>query len=186
MYFTLDFNANTFLPPANEVWGKVIFSQACVKNSVHGGGGACSQGVPALGVPALGVPALGVPVLGEGGCLHQGVWSWVGLQAHTQGEVERDQVQAHTQGGNWGGSGPGSPPTTTAAGGTHPTGMHSCYFLSSLFLSYVKYSVSYFGQNTKCAGIAWVFTHVATAKTRRASKIILKIGGDVLYCSHIN
>ena len=27
-----------FLPPANEVWGKVIFSVACVKNSVHGGG----------------------------------------------------------------------------------------------------------------------------------------------------
>ena len=31
----------TFLPPANEVWGKVIFSEACVKNSVHGGGGVC-------------------------------------------------------------------------------------------------------------------------------------------------
>ena len=27
-----------FLPPANEVWGKVIFSEACVKNSVHRGG----------------------------------------------------------------------------------------------------------------------------------------------------
>ena len=26
-----------FSPPANEVWGKVIFSVACVKNSVHGG-----------------------------------------------------------------------------------------------------------------------------------------------------
>ena len=25
------------LSPANEVWGKVIFSVACVKNSVHGG-----------------------------------------------------------------------------------------------------------------------------------------------------
>ena len=25
------------LPPAIEVWGKVIFSEACVKNSVHGG-----------------------------------------------------------------------------------------------------------------------------------------------------
>ena len=28
-----------FLPPGNEVWGKVIFSVACVKNSVQGGGG---------------------------------------------------------------------------------------------------------------------------------------------------
>ena len=28
---------DVFLPPANEVRGKVIFSEACVKNSVHGG-----------------------------------------------------------------------------------------------------------------------------------------------------
>ena len=27
----------TLLPPANEVWGKVIFSVECVKNSVHRG-----------------------------------------------------------------------------------------------------------------------------------------------------
>ena len=27
------------LQPANEVWGKIIFSVACVKNSVHRGGG---------------------------------------------------------------------------------------------------------------------------------------------------
>ena len=27
----------TLLPPANEVWSKVIFSVACVKNSVHRG-----------------------------------------------------------------------------------------------------------------------------------------------------
>ena len=32
------------LPPANGVWGKVIFSQACVKNSVERGGGAWSGG----------------------------------------------------------------------------------------------------------------------------------------------
>ena len=31
------------LPPINEVWGKVIFSVACVKNSVHGGGGSASE-----------------------------------------------------------------------------------------------------------------------------------------------
>ena len=37
-----------FLPPANEIWGKVIFSVACVKNSVHGGGGSASvhAGIP--------------------------------------------------------------------------------------------------------------------------------------------
>ena len=33
------------LPPTNEVWGKVIFSEACVKNSVHRGG-VWSGGVP--------------------------------------------------------------------------------------------------------------------------------------------
>ena len=39
---TIDFRGfpkyDFLLPPANEVWGKVIFSVACVKNSVHGGG----------------------------------------------------------------------------------------------------------------------------------------------------
>ena len=35
---------NAFLlPSANEVWGKVIFSQACVIPSVHRGGGLASQ-----------------------------------------------------------------------------------------------------------------------------------------------
>ena len=33
-----------FLPPANDVWGKVIFSQVCLIPSVHGGG-VCIQGV---------------------------------------------------------------------------------------------------------------------------------------------
>ena len=36
-------DAFSLLPPANEVWGKVIFSEACVKNSIHRGGG----GIPA-------------------------------------------------------------------------------------------------------------------------------------------
>ena len=31
------------LPPANEVWGKIIFSEACVKNSVHRRGFVVSQ-----------------------------------------------------------------------------------------------------------------------------------------------
>ena len=58
-----------------------------------------------------------------------------------KGEIQGDQIQAHTQGGNSGGSDPGphprgkfrgirtrppSPTTTTAAGGMHPPGMHSC------------------------------------------------------------
>ena len=35
-------NVSRLLPPANEVWGKVIFSEACVKNSVRRGGGSAS------------------------------------------------------------------------------------------------------------------------------------------------
>ena len=35
--FPLELNGN-FLPPANEVRGKVIFSEACVTHSVHEGG----------------------------------------------------------------------------------------------------------------------------------------------------
>ena len=61
------------LPPANEVWCKVIFSQAYVKNSVHGGGGVLVPGeclVPEGEVPGSGeclVPEGEVP--GLEGCL---------------------------------------------------------------------------------------------------------------------
>ena len=60
-------------------WGscrKVMFSQACVKNSVHRGEGC--------------IPA------------------WTGADTHPPLSPP--------------------PPTATAAGGMHPTGMHSCYF----------------------------------------------------------
>ena len=50
-----------FITARNEVWGKVIFSQACVKNSVH-------RGVPGPGVPAPGgVPSPGGGLPGPGG-----------------------------------------------------------------------------------------------------------------------
>ena len=102
------------------------------------------------------------------------------VQAHTQGgnsggirsrptpkgEIEGDQIKAHTQGGNSGGSDPGrhprgkfrgirSRPTskgviqgdqdqpplprmTTAAGGMHPTGMHSCFCFNFTSISTTK------------------------------------------------
>ena len=50
------------------------------------------------------------------------------VQAHTQGEIEGDQIQAHTQGGNWGGLDPGSPlpppEKQTAAYGQWAAGTH--------------------------------------------------------------
>ena len=74
------------LPPANEVWGKVTFSEACVKNSVHKGWGSGPKGVPGPG----------------------GAWSWGGVST-TKGEVEGGLVQPHTQGGSWGGTGQAPP-----------------------------------------------------------------------------
>ena len=48
-----------------------------------------------------------------------------------KGEIEGDHIQAHTQEGNWGGSGLDPPPMmTTAVGGMHPTGTHSCFWLT--------------------------------------------------------
>ena len=82
---------NSLLPPANEVWGKVICLQLCV----------CPQG----GVPALG----GVCSRGSG------------------------------PGGTWWRT---PTPTATAAGGTHPTGMHSyIYFYEGIYVVYRRLSV---------------------------------------------
>ena len=66
------------LPPANEVWGKVI----CLHLSV---------------------------ILSTGGCLVSGGCLVGGMRCLVPG-----------------GANGGDPRTATAAGGTHPTGMHSC------------------------------------------------------------
>ena len=64
------------LPPANEVWGKVIFSEACVNNSVHRGVGVVSQhALQVISQHAL--QQGGVPVPGgsapRGGCAAGGM-----------------------------------------------------------------------------------------------------------------
>ena len=63
-----------------------------------------------LGSPG---PHLGVSMLTPGGCLQAHIWG--GLQAHTQGSIPActEADSPHEQ-------------MATAAGGTHPTGMHSC------------------------------------------------------------
>ena len=140
----------SYLPPANEVWGKVIFLPLSV---ILFTGGMLSQHAlqvvsqHALQQVSSGVVsqhALQVSPKSKGKFRGSG---WGGLQAHTQG-------------GSWGGSGPGPQPrgklrriwaggvpsqggfllqgggvcgdppvTATAAGGTYPTGMHSCLLL---------------------------------------------------------
>ena len=94
------------LPPATKLGQGYIFTGVC--DSVHRGGiPACIAG----GIPAC-------LAAGLRGCLVQrrrpgpgGVCFQEGLSRPTpKGEVEGNQVQAHTQGGNCGGSGPGPHP----------------------------------------------------------------------------
>ena len=87
------------LPPTNEVWDKVIFLHLSV--ILFTGMGVCSQGGLVPGGSAL-----------EGSASWGGAWSR----------------------GRGGGSAPGGclvdpppPRTATAADGTHPTGIHSCF-----------------------------------------------------------
>ena len=65
----------SFLPPANEVWGKVIFSEGCVKNSVcRGGLPQCMLGYhtpwsrhpPGAGTPLAADPPAADPPPGAG------------------------------------------------------------------------------------------------------------------------
>ena len=76
------FKSQLFSPAANEVWGKVIFSQASV--CPWGCGTSLGRNTPPL--------------------------------ADTSGQIQPPP-----------GRQPPSPEATTEAGGTHPTGMHSCH-----------------------------------------------------------
>ena len=98
---SLNFNENYdqyyfLLPPATKLGQGYIFTGVC--DSVNGGGGVCSGGF-----------------LLPGGCLLRG------------GGVRSGGVSApggvSVRGGVPGGDPPG---TATAAGDTHPTGMHFC------------------------------------------------------------
>ena len=123
----------------------VIFSEACVKNSVHRvgawSGGVWSWGVSGPGgmygpggcLVLGGTCSGGCLVLGgacSGGCLLWGVaWSWGGLvlgDACSQGVCLVE-----------------TPRTATAAGGNHPTGMHSCFifFLQCTFYHFERLAV---------------------------------------------
>ena len=94
-----------YLPAANEVWGKVIFSQVSV--SLFTGGGmhagrrcACPEGCACPG-----------DMHARGACVVGGMCAWwedVWLGACMVGGCVAGEM-------------------VTAAGGTHPTGMHSCF-----------------------------------------------------------
>ena len=87
------------LPPASEVWGKVIFSEACVKNSVHKGEvclSACWNTTP---------PRSRQPLFLE----QTPPWS-----RHPRGQAPPCAVHAGRCG--------------QQAGGMHPIGMQSCFY----------------------------------------------------------
>ena len=124
-YFTHVVHLHQLLPPATKLGQGYIFTGVC--HSVNGGvpgpggylvpGGVCSwRGLLPGGAWSQGGLLWGVPGPGgllPGGLLQGGAWSW-GVP------------------GPWGVSAPGgclveTPRMATAAGGTHPTGMHSCF-----------------------------------------------------------
>ena len=93
---------------ANEVCEGYVFTPVC--HSVHGG-------VPALGeVWSWGGACSGGSGLGE-------VWSWCGGVPAPGGLVLGGVWSLGGGGGTW----RRPPETATAVGGTHPTGMHSCF-----------------------------------------------------------
>ena len=102
----LNLQVITFLPPANEVWGKVMFLHLCVI-LFTGGGGLC------LSMHHRSHDR-GVSVRGSlsGGSLSRGVSGWGG------GSLQGVSF--------WWGSLSGRPPYGKRAGGMHHTGMHSC------------------------------------------------------------
>ena len=108
-----------FLPPANEVREGHVFKCVCLSTGVvpvlGGPGGSCSWEVCLL-------LAGRVPVLG-------------GVSRPTAGGFPGPHLraQAYTQGGSQG-KHHIHPVTAIAAGGTHPTGMHSCYFMREIIL----------------------------------------------------
>ena len=89
----------TYLPSANEVWGKVICLQVCV----------CPQGGAVPACIAGGIPACLAAGLGGGGYPSMHCRWYTSMPCSRSWGVEGDlvQVQAHSHGGSWGGSGLG-------------------------------------------------------------------------------
>ena len=114
------FNLHKFTTGRNEVLAKVIFSQTCVKNSVHGGGGRVPDQAPPpdqAGTP----PGPGrYPPSGPGR-----------YPPRTRQVPPPWTRQVHTHPPCPPGTRPPPPEQQTPeygqrSAGTHPTGMHSC------------------------------------------------------------
>ena len=131
-------------------WGKVIFSEVCVKNSVHDGG-------------CLGRRSWGKVIFSEvcvknsvhdGGCLGRRSWGKVIFSevcvknsVHDGGCLGRQTPWEQTP------PGADTPGAVHAgrygqqAGGTHPTVMHTCFCWFSIFCSHSLFSAYIFYKN---------------------------------------
>ena len=104
-----------------------MFSQACVKNSVYGGG--VYPSMPLTAMPCTGADTpLAPPAQCMLGYTHTHTGQTPPGERHRPGWGETPPRQGRPPPGRqplfWADP---PPPTTTAADGTHPTGMHSCY-----------------------------------------------------------
>ena len=122
----IDTMLGSFLPPANSVWGKVICLQACVcqqggvPDQVH----PREQTAPRNTNPREQTPP-GADTNPKTRYIPPRPGTPPGSRRPPKTRYPPDQVHPSPR--------PGTPPktrytpTTTAAGGTHPTGMHSCF-----------------------------------------------------------
>ena len=118
------------LPPANEVCEGYVFTHMCQSFCSGGGIPACLAGGILACLAGLqgGVSQHALQVsrpTPKGEVEGSG---WGGLQAHTL-------VRGVYPSMHWGRP---SPPTATAAGCTHPTGMHSCHYWGPLMTKHEK------------------------------------------------
>ena len=133
------------LPPAKKL-GKVIFSVACVKNSVHGGGSTWQVPPGQVSPPGQVPPGQVHPLVRY---TPQGRYTpprqaplgrytpWAGTPPRQVHPQQVPPLQRYPLAGTPQGSYT-SPPDNTGygqwAGGTHPTGMHSCFLELLKFL----------------------------------------------------
>ena len=107
---------NRIFTARNSSWGKVMFSQACVKNSVHGD--VCPKEFWDIYPPRQTSPWAHPPLLGR----HPPSWADTLPSRHPLGRhpLGRHPLNRH----------PSPPPRHNGygqqAGDMHPTGMHSC------------------------------------------------------------
>ena len=132
-----------YLPFRNSSCGKVMFSQACVKNSVHGG--ACvTKGGEVCVVRGACVAIAGMHGKGKGGhaFLKGGIH---GKGVCVVGGMHGSRGMCGRGAFIWGNAWQGvcmAGETATGVDGMHPTGMHSCFYVDHTLLLSLSHEFS--------------------------------------------